>query len=177
MELYLIRHAHAVRVGEEGAADDAERPLSDKGQEQSRTLGSLLQQRNILFDRLLTSPLLRARQTAEALAQTFEKPPQIEECRALAPAVRSKKVERFLFALDGERVGLIGHMPDLGQWAGWLIGSKKAQVEIPKAGIVYIKCPKGAGKGLGTLEWLIGPEWYMENGIAELRTKKRQHAQ
>jgi len=172
VELYLIRHAHAVRLGEEGANDDAERPLSDKGQEQSRTLGTLLQKRGIVFDRLLTSPLLRARQTAEAIAQMFDTPPEIQETRHLSPDARFKKVARFLLALEGERIGLVGHAPDLGRWAGFLIGSKKAQIDMPKAGVAFIQCPENPGKGLGMLEWLIGPDWYMEPSITELHVAK-----
>jgi phosphohistidine phosphatase len=172
VELYLIRHAHAEKLGDDGSANDDERPLSDKGQEQSRTLGSVLQKRGIVFDKLLTSPLLRARQTADAIAQVFNSPPPIEECRALAPGGRSKKVARFLFALDGMRLGLVGHAPDLDKWAGWLIGSKKVNIELPKAGVAYINCPEGPGKGLGTLQWLIGPEWYLESSIADLYVDK-----
>jgi len=172
VELYLIRHAHAVRVGEEGANEDAERPLSDKGQEQSRTLGTLLQKRGIVFDHLFTSPLLRARQTAEAIAQVFDTPPEIQETRHLSPNARLKKFERFILSLEGERIGLVGHAPDLGRWAGFLIGSKKVQIDMPKAGIAYIQCAECPGKGLGTLEWLIGPEWYMEPSITALHVGK-----
>lgn len=168
MELYLIRHAHAVKLGDEGTNEDAERPLSDKGQEQSRTLGSVLQKRGIVFDTLLTSPLLRARQTADAIAQVFNTPPPIEECRSLAPGGRSKKVARFLFALEGARLGLVGHAPDLARWAGWLIGSKKVNIELPKGGVAFVNCPEGPGKGMGTLQWLLGPDWYLESSIAEL---------
>jgi phosphohistidine phosphatase SixA len=53
----------------------------------------------------------------------------------------------------------VGHQPDLGEFAAWLIGSKKAQIDIAKAGVAFIHCEKEVTKGGGSLEWLVPPEW------------------
>ncbi len=55
---------------------------------------------------------------------------------------------------------LVGHMPDLAVYTGWLIGTKKAQIGIAKSGVVFIESDTGPQKGAGTLTWLLTPEWY-----------------
>ena len=67
MELYLIRHADALALGERGITDDAERPLSEQGENQCRTLAHGLLQKGITLDGLVASPLVRAKQTADLL--------------------------------------------------------------------------------------------------------------
>jgi phosphoserine phosphatase len=68
VDLYLIRHADALALGERGITSDEERPLSEVGERQADAAARALQSRGILFDRLFTSPLVRARQTAEILS-------------------------------------------------------------------------------------------------------------
>lgn len=163
MDIYLIRHADALPLGERGITADEERPLSDKGEEQARAVGKVFQKRGIVLDRLYTSPLLRARQTAEGLLQTWARPEvQLQESSALAPGAKPRKLARFLLKQEGEKVGLVGHMPHLAVVTGWLIGDKDVQLDFAKAGIAYIRCGEAPGKGLGVLEWLVTPEWYEE---------------
>ena len=71
MELYLIRHADALALGERGISEDAERPLSEKGEDQARAAAAALRKRGIELDRLYTSPLLRAHQTADILLKVW----------------------------------------------------------------------------------------------------------
>ena len=59
---------------------------------------------------------------------------------------------------DGSVDVLIGHMPDLADFLGWLIGSRKAQIDMAKAGVAYVTC-EDVRKGDGTLEWLLTPDW------------------
>ena len=60
----------------------------------------------------------------------------------------------------GEKVGLVGHMPHLGEYAAWLLGNKKAQIDFAKSGVAMISCGEMPGKSLGSLQWLVTPEWY-----------------
>jgi phosphohistidine phosphatase SixA len=53
----------------------------------------------------------------------------------------------------------VGHQPDLSEYAAWLIGDKKAQVNLAKAGAAFIECEAGPSKGGGVLTWLITPAW------------------
>src|SRR5262245_19123710 len=74
VDLYLIRHADALALGERGITNDEERPLSEKGEAQSDAVAKALAQRGIVLDKLYTSPLLRARQTAEIMLRVWAKP-------------------------------------------------------------------------------------------------------
>jgi phosphohistidine phosphatase len=161
MELYLIRHAEASALGEHNITDDALRPLTERGEKQAKTIGRGLSRRGIQLNKLLTSPLVRARQTAEILVQDWkDAAPKVIVCDELIPDSRPKKLAKYLRRMEEEHVGLVGHSPHLNILASWLIGSKKAQVEIAKAGIAFISCDDAPGRGLGALQWLVTPEWF-----------------
>ncbi|MBI2804105.1 MAG: phosphohistidine phosphatase SixA [Planctomycetes bacterium] len=161
MELYLIRHADALALGERGVTTDEARPLSEKGETQSEAVARALAKRGVVLDRLCTSPLVRARQTAEILLRVWARPELIlETCDDLAPGSKPRKLGKYLLKSAGEKLGLVGHMPDLGEFAGWLLGEKKMQIDFAKAGVAFINCADFPGKGLGDLKWLVTPEWY-----------------
>jgi phosphohistidine phosphatase SixA len=65
--------------------------------------------------------------------------------------------------LPGERIAIVGHQPDLGRYAAWLIGSKKAQIELAKGGVAGIRFPAEPRKGEGALFCLMDPEWFEES--------------
>ena len=160
MNLYLIRHAEAADLEEGDTRDDAERPLTDAGKAQCAALAAALRARRVELNQVVSSPLLRARQTADALLEGWPAPvPEQLTCNALGPGGRAKKITRFLLGLSGENVALVGHMPDLAEYAGWLIGAKKAQIDLAKAGVALIRFDGLPSKGDGTLEWLVTPEW------------------
>lgn len=161
MELYLIRHAEALALGEPGITSDAERPLSETGESQSQAAALALQAKGVVLDKLFTSPLLRARQTAEILVRVWARPELLlETCALLAPGGKPRKLSKFIAKSTGAKIGLVGHMPDLADYAAWLIGDKTAQIEIAKAGVAVVTCDDTPGKGLGSLQWLVSPDWY-----------------
>lgn len=160
MDLFLIRHAEAEPLGEGDIQDDAERPLTPAGRAQCKPLAHALVRLGVHLDHIATSPLLRARQTAEELLNFWPAPlPELELCEALAPGVKPRKLARYLWKKGAGAVALVGHMPDLAEHAAWLIGSKKAQLELAKAGAIYIACEKLPAKGSGALTWLVTPAW------------------
>jgi phosphohistidine phosphatase len=161
MNLYLIRHADAVPLGTGGVTEDEERPLSEIGHQQSRLLGQVFCQKAIALNRIVSSPLLRALQTAEGIVQGWTgQAPELVMCAELAPGGKRRKLARFLRQLNGEAVGLVGHEPSMGELAAWLIGSKRAQIDFAKAGVAMIACDEmGPRKGGGTLNWLVTPAW------------------
>jgi phosphohistidine phosphatase len=171
MELYLIRHADAVPVGDNGIANDADRPLTDLGRNQAKALAKALQKQGIHLDKLLTSPLLRARQTAEEIVSSWVGPqPAIEECEPLEPGGKAKKLAKFVRDLEVNAVGLVGHQPDLSEHVAWLIGSKRAHIDLEKAGVAAIRCGE-ARKGGGMLAWLITPQWFGAPSPIETATR------
>jgi phosphohistidine phosphatase len=164
MHLYLIRHAEAEPADEPGGVPDADRRLTEVGHAQSRAVAAGLRRRGVRLNVLVTSPLTRAQETAEDVRHESEEPePEILVCEELAPGGRRKKVVRFLEGLQAEAVGVVGHMPDLAEFAGWLLGSRKVQLDLAKAGVACIDCPEGPGKGAGALVWLVTPEWLQES--------------
>jgi phosphohistidine phosphatase SixA len=85
--------------------------------------------------------------------------PELQSCDLLIPGLRPRRLSRFLEELDAKSVVLVGHMPDLGMYSAWLMGSKKAQVDFAKAGCARIECEGKPAKGKGVLTWLITPVW------------------
>ncbi len=163
MDLYLIRHADAEPVG--GTIEkDEDRPLTEAGRAQVAALAAALQRAGVHLDKIITSPVLRARQTAEGLLKHWPGPaPELSAADALAPKLnRKKKIKQFLLSLEGHAIGLVGHQPYLGELAGWLIGGKKAHLAIAKAGFARIQTEEAPGKGTGVLTWLVTPEWFGE---------------
>ncbi|HEY7425292.1 MAG TPA: phosphohistidine phosphatase SixA [Gemmataceae bacterium] len=160
MDLYIIRHADAQPLGKGGIEDDAERPLTTEGQAQCGPLAAALQRQGVRLERVVTSPLLRARQTAEGLLKHLKSPaPELHTCDHLAPGGKRRKLTRFLRGLGVQSLAIVGHMPDLNDYAGWLIGSKKAQVDLAKAGIACVHFEDEPDKGAGVLTWLVTPQW------------------
>src|SRR5258708_36427587 len=160
MNLYLIRHADAVPA-EEFAGADADRPLTDLGTAQTKALAAALAARGIKFDQQLTSPLLRARETAALLASVGRDGPPTEAlwCDDLAPGGKRRKVAKHLVKLGKQSVALFGHAPDINELAAWLIGSRKARLDLAKGAAAFIVCDGDPDKGAGTLQWLVTPEW------------------
>jgi phosphohistidine phosphatase len=160
MDLYIIRHADAQPLGEGGIENDEDRPLTTEGKAQCGPLAAALQRHTTQLDRIVTSPLLRARQTAEGLLEGLEAPrPELHICDHLAPGGKRRKLTRFLCGIGTQAVAIVGHMPDLADYLGWLIGSRKAQIDLAKAGVAYVHFENEPDKGAGTLEWMITPEW------------------
>jgi phosphohistidine phosphatase len=162
MNLYLIRHADAIPVGEQGITSDFDRPLSPVGHLQVHALAKTLIRVGVAIDQIVTSPLVRAHETAEGMAKAWSSPaPGVTICDELAPGGRRRQLARFLQKLEGERFALVGHLPDIGELAAWLIGNRRVNIDFPKAGSAYIECAESPEKGGGVLVWLATPDWYL----------------
>jgi phosphohistidine phosphatase len=160
MDLYLIRHADAAPLGESGSTDDATRPLTAEGQQQARDLAGGLKRRQIHPSIVVTSPLLRARQTAETMLDSWGAgAPPLRECEDLASGGRRRKLLKFLRDLGQDHVALVGHQPDLGEFGAWLIGSRKAQLDLDKGGVACLRFAEEMKKGMARLVWLVTPAW------------------
>src|SRR5947209_20193638 len=97
MDLYLIRHGEAQPPGEGGIADDEARPLTALGQAQLPPLAGALQRLGVHLDKVVSSPLLRARQTAEGMLRHWTGPaPELPVCEAAGPGGKRRKLTRFL---------------------------------------------------------------------------------
>jgi phosphohistidine phosphatase len=153
VELYLLRHADA---GDPAAwtGDDAERPLSGKGKRQARRLGDLLADLKLAPDLILTSPKVRASQTAKLVGRAVKVKPQLEE--ALAGGFEGKRLNAVLAAnTSARRLILVGHDPDFSELVTWLTG---APIEVQKGAVARVDlAAMPARRRGGVLRWLLPP--------------------
>jgi len=153
--LLLLRHG----IAEERRADlaDAERALTERGRSRSRAVLERLVARGLAADRLLSSPLLRARQTAE-IAVEAGWAPQLTLAAELAPAGGAlEALPSWLEVAGVQRLALVGHEPDLSSLAAALIGAPAAALELRKAGLIQLELPQGATPGRAVLVALLRP--------------------
>ncbi len=128
MRLYLVRHANAAP----GEPDEL-RQLTPEGQAQARALGRRLRDEGVQPDAILTSPLLRARETGGELARALEVETEPDE--RLAPGASVDDV-RAAVEGRGDEVVVVGHQPDCSQIAAALTGSEPA---FPPAGLAVLE--------------------------------------
>ena len=162
MNLYLMRHGIALAQDDPSVAHDAERALTSKGSKRMRKAARGLSALAIPFDSILTSPLLRARQTADIVANTLGLETCLEEISGLAP---ESNVEHLMFSLtryqDRKHVLLIGHEPLLSGAAAHLLGGRKSaslNIEFKKGGLCRIEIDTLPAAAPGTLHWFLTPK-------------------
>jgi len=158
MELLIIRHAIACERDRHRWRDDDRRPLSPAGKRQARKAAAGLKAICKAPDRLLTSPLVRARQTAHILTE-FAGWPAPQEVPELAPDAPVLSVLRLLEKDRSDRVALVGHQPDLGFLiAACLLGDGKAfSIDLKKPAVVCVSFAGAPRAARATLEWLATP--------------------
>ena len=183
MELYLIRHGIAVERSHE--IKDEERSLTAEGREKTRKVAKRLYELGLRFELILTSPLVRSRQTAEIL-HSCGLSSQIEEFSCLAPDGDIQNwlnwLEEWQMVSNNTQLALVGHQPDLGQWAEILVWgearvgagladtsespatrlSNSPVIVLKKAGIIGLKLPQaGSPVGHSQMFWLTGPKFLL----------------
>jgi phosphohistidine phosphatase len=162
MKLILVRHAEAVVLGEGGIVTDYDRPLTERGTTQAFGLAKTLTRLQVLPGLVLTSPLVRAVQTAEpiAAALTPGTPAFVNDYLRLEE-LRPRKLAKAIMESGHTSAVLVGHMPDLARLAGWLLGAGPTTIAFDKGAAAMIACGKTIEKGCGELRWLITPDWFL----------------
>lgn len=156
-EIYLVRHAIAAARGEEWP-DDSKRPLTERGVERFKECVDGLVWLDVGIDEIFTSPLVRARQTAEYLSAGLPSKPPIRVLDALAPGhAPAKVVEDLARESRKRRVALVGHEPDLGELAAHLLGTRRA-VPFKKGAVCRIDVDGLTSSPPGTLSWFLTPK-------------------
>ena len=153
--LHLLRHAHAGDAARWSGDDDV-RPLSEKGIRQSERLGRLLATYDEAPDLLLTSPKLRASQTAEIVAKALDV--RVVTDARLGEPLDLEVISAILGdAGPAERPCLVGHDPDFSEMLGDLVGL--AAVPMRKGAIARVDvADRHLVAGEGTLRYLLPPE-------------------
>jgi phosphohistidine phosphatase len=171
MYLYLIRHGIAIdldTIDADRTDLDRSRHLTQKGRKKIQQVAKSLQMANIQFDRIVSSPLVRAHQTAELLiAQNLSS--QLEISDDLAP---SGNLESWLTWWESRsadesisKLALVGHEPNLSEWAELLIfGSTQHKLILKKGGVIALKFPSDKIEiGTAQLHCLIPPKYLLND--------------
>jgi phosphohistidine phosphatase len=155
-ELYLIRHGIAAARGDE-YPDDSKRPLTSRGISRLKKEAKALDDLGVELDLVITSPLVRARQTADVIAESLKSKPTVTTSDALAPAGTPAGIMQELGKHARKaRVALVGHEPNIGELAARLVGARKP-FEFKKGAICRIDFEVLPPKGLGELRWFVPP--------------------
>lgn len=158
MELLIIRHAIAYERDRHRWHDDGARPLSPLGMRRSRRAAAGLKLITRAPDRLLTSPLVRARQTAKILTEVAGWPPA-EESPELLPGAAVQAVFTLLAKDRSKRVALVGHQPDLGALlTTCLLGNHSGiPIDWKKNAVACVAFEDTVRAGRAALKWLATP--------------------
>ena len=158
MMLYVLRHAIAEEVGPEGT--DGSRRLTPGGRRKLRAAAAGMRTLGLGFEAILTSPLVRAVETAAIVAEAFASKPVPRELGALEPGVPPVETVRALHAFARfEHVAVVGHEPGLSSVVALLLtGSPDGlRLVLKKGGLVALEVQDAGRGGGGTLRWMLTP--------------------
>ena len=161
MNLYVLRHGIAVDPGSPEFPNDADRPLTPKGERKLQQITEAMLALELSFDLILSSPYVRARQTAEIVAEAFGARRKLEFSDALTPAGSPKKLIEFLNGLrpSPEDVLLSGHEPYLSGLISLLLsGAPGLSVVMKKGGLCKLGVEQLKPGRCARLEWLLTPK-------------------
>jgi phosphohistidine phosphatase len=164
IELYLVRHAIAAERGP-NYPDDRERPLTSEGIARFKQAVEGLKDLDVQVDLVLTSPLVRAKHTAELLVAGLSSKPRTEEFPGLAPGGRLPTVIEAIakFSKRYRRIALVGHEPGMGEIAAKLLQARGV-VEFKKGAVCCIELDGAMPTGPGVLRWLLPPRALRKTG-------------
>jgi phosphohistidine phosphatase len=171
MELLIVRHAIALERDRHRWRDDGARPLSPAGMRRARKAAVGLKEFSRAPDRVWTSPLVRARQTAQILTE-FAGWPRAVEAPELSPQAPAAAVLALLAKDRSKVVGVVGHQPGLGLLlTACLLGEGEAlPIEMKKNAVACVYFDGSPHAGRAALKWLATPR--MLRGLGLLYDKK-----
>ncbi|MBV9674207.1 MAG: phosphohistidine phosphatase SixA [Verrucomicrobia bacterium] len=150
-QIYILRHAEA----EPESSSDQLRTLTGKGVKQAKAVGRFCREHEIVPGVIISSPFIRARETAKIVASELDMADAVHTDDFLKPGMTPEcalsGLERYR---DETSVMLVGHEPDLSTFVGALIESRPEGVHIRKAGLIQL-CVSGLKPGAGTLEFFF----------------------
>ena len=157
IDLFILRHGEA---GNRMTAveKDSERPLTPEGRTEMQKIAKSLKAIGLQINRIYTSPLRRARETAEIAAKILEIP-TLEEWDELKPDGSKEKLYRKLARLEQKpRPILVGHEPYLTSMIGEIIGTTSAKIVLKKGGVAKVRITSFTPRISGELRWLLTPK-------------------
>lgn len=161
MNLYILRHGIAVDPGSPDYPNDADRPLTPKGERKLQRIAEAMLALELCFDVILSSPYVRARQTAEVMAEVFHARKKLELTDSLTPGGNPRKLIELLHGLvpAPDDVLLSGHEPFLSGLISLLVaGEPGLLVVMRKGGLCRLSVEHLKPGRCATLEWLLTPK-------------------
>jgi phosphohistidine phosphatase len=158
MELYIFRHAIAVPRDSGEEPHDEDRRLTEQGIDKLREVVRGMRALDLSFDRVLTSPYVRATQTAEIVAAGLGIQETVEQCPHLAPDGDPEALIKAIKAAPAPRTLLVGHEPALSRLISTLTsGDPGLAVTLKKAGLCKLTVETLRHGRCARLEWLLPP--------------------
>lgn len=160
MKLYLIRHSNAVDPGTPGYEDDSARPLTEKGRDKMKEIAFALKALELKPDLIVSSPYVRARETAEILAKVLKYRQELSFNDALVPSGSADQIIGEInekYSVD--ELVLVGHEPCLGSLVGALTaGNPDLSIDLKKGGVCCLSADDLRTERRAVLEWLLTPK-------------------
>ena len=157
MMLYITRHGIAVDRTDPNSPPDPERPLTARGVKKTRLAALGLSKFDIKPDLFITSPLIRAVQTAEIFAEALGfAPSKIRSSDHLKPAADPAEFLKELSRLKAKEVICFGHAPHVDTMISQLAGARGVFTSMRKAGVACFE--RGTSQGRWELVWLVTPK-------------------
>ncbi len=162
MNLYILRHGIAVEMGTPGVGKDSERELTPEGKRKVRGIAAAMKALDLSFDLILTSPYVRAEQTATIVAEALEVKDRLELSDTLTPGGNMRDLIGEINRLrpTPEEALVVGHEPYLSELISLLLtgGTDGASVVMKKGGLCKLAIEKLRYGRCATLEWLLTPK-------------------
>ncbi len=160
MNLFLFRHGIAVDHGTPGGENDANRPLTPKGARRLERIAEAMEAMELTFDQIISSPYVRARQTAEIIAEALGLKRKLTFSEILAPGGDAGELiaELNQTAPQPEHVLLVGHEPWLSNLVSTLTsGDTRVAIDFKKGGLCLLEVGTLRHGRCATLAWLLTP--------------------
>ena len=155
MNLYILRHGIAVPRGTPGIKEE-DRPLTKDGKRKMKAIAEGMLALKLQFDRIISSPYVRASETAEIVGQVFGR--KVELWKPLIPTANPRQLISHLVKVREDNVLLVGHEPYLSEFVSVLIcGNPEAQIEFKKGALCKVSSNHLIYGRCATLEWLLAP--------------------
>lgn len=156
MNLYVVRHAEALPIGA-GISRDSERPLSAHGEHDAALMGRVLALAEPGVPTIATSPLVRARRTADILAAQFVAPPRVIPWQVLEPGIDMHDLLARVSAHTAGPLILVAHQPDLTEFVSLLVADAPAGIAFPPGAVACISHAAKPGGNSTRLQWFLTP--------------------
>lgn len=160
MILYLLRHAIAVNRGDPAYGQDSQRPLTPKGERRMHLAAKGMLAMGLSFEGILSSPYVRAKQTADIVAEVLPAPAHVDISPALVPEGDPRQMIAELQHHDRthQNLLLVGHEPYLSHLISTLLTGRPAlEIVMKKGGLCKLSADRWRYGRCATLEWLLAP--------------------